>query len=65
MESEWNLSDKILSAFSSQFGNSSCIGTEDVREFIKKVKEKGLNKTGKWILIDTEDFDKLAGDKLI
>ena len=39
--------------------------TKDVKEFIKRLKEENINKTGKTLIIPMKEFDKLAGDDLI
>jgi len=69
MTSKFNLSEKIeetnyYDGEPSNVPNVDWLKIKDVREFIKLVKEKGYSHDKSFILIDTEDFDKLAGEKL-
>lgn len=38
---------------------------EDVKEFIKLLKEHNINKTGKTLILPMEQFNKLAGEQLV
>jgi len=62
--SEWNLSDKINEGYYKDIDYSN-LDIEDVREFIKKLKDETM-KDGEPMSIITfhEWIDKLAGDKL-
>lgn len=72
MEKEFDLSSKI--GFVGEPPNS-IIGTPDVKEFIRRLKELGNQKykelgtdkikDSNWLVIKKEDLDKLAGKDLI
>jgi len=60
---EETLSDKIRwDDFGSEF-----YFAEDVKDFIAKLKERGLEKTlyPKYLMLTIDDFKELAGEKLI
>ena len=61
MTEEFVLSEKIGFYESGPFG-AHAILEEDVKEFIRLLKE---HKVGHTIQIDEDDFDLLAGEKLI
>ena len=61
MEKEFNLSERINDSNNFSEGN---IQTEDVKEFIKRLKE-ALKNDEAFLSIDEEIIDKLAGYKLI
>jgi len=58
MEKEFNLSEKIYYA-SKWISNANVIHEEDIKEFIKRLKEELA------MGYSEEVIDKLAGDKLI
>ena len=61
MEKEFNLSEKILGEISNE--KEGAILTRDIKEFIKRLKEKIKGDSHwKWTF---QEIDKLAGDKLI
>ena len=63
MEKEFNLSEKI----EDEIGNRKMLDIEDVREFIKKLKEMfkpTYTDSPAWEQM-CKDIDKLAGEKLI
>lgn len=73
-ESEWNLSDKINIDMSGPYGKSEMsdfIFKEDVREFIKRLKEDlkfwwSIQEDEGDFTLQTcyDQIDKIAGDKL-
>lgn len=70
METEFNLSEKILDLYALQMEDEGmskeAIAKEDVKEFIKRLKERFLEfQTDKEIIFYNSIIDKLAGDKLI
>ena len=58
-----SLSDK---RFKNEF-RTNCYLHEDVKEFIKKLKERGLKRTlyPKYLMLTIEDLKELAGEELI
>lgn len=59
MSEEFNLSEKIILDIEGMSG----IPTEDVKEFIRRLKEEGYNKTFAGSNFE-EIIDKLVGEKL-
>ena len=56
---EFNLSDWIV-----EHPEGHAIRPCHVKEFIKRLKEININKTGKTLIIPMDKFNKLAGPKL-